>query len=298
MTEAVAAVLVVGGAALAALGSIGVLRFPDVLTRMHASTKAAGVGLIATTAAALLVTDGTSDILQLLLVVLLLFLTTALSTSVLARAAYNDPETPKRIDGGDDLAAAPQIERFTSPEGRGRPWFLALVLAGIWVVLYGTSTLGVIAAGIVVGSLVTAAMPRFWPVWPAGFLRPVAAIRFGVVFLRQFTASTLDVVVQLFKPVRSLHTRIVGVPLRLRTPTAVTLLMNAVTFSPGTIAIEACDGEVFVHALNAPEPERIVASVMALEERIGAGFAPYDRPTDTVDGDLGGSPGDPPPPTR
>ncbi len=297
MTEAVASVLLVAGAALGALGSIGVLRFPDALTRMHAATKAAGVGLIATTAAALLVTDGTTDVLLLLLVVLLLFLTTPLSTSVLARAAYNDPETPKRIDGGDDLAAARQIERFTTPEGRGRPWFLALVLAGIWVVLYGTATLGVIAAGILVGSLVTAAMPRFWPVWPAGFLKPVAAIRFGVVFLGQFTASTVDMVVQLLRPVRSLHTSVVGVPLRLRTPTAVTLLMNSVTFSPGTIAIEACDGQVFVHALNAPEPERIVASVKALEERIGAGFAPYDRPTDTIDGGLG-SPGDPPPPTR
>ena len=295
MTEAVAAVLVVVGAALATLGSIGVLRFPDVLTRMHASTKAAGVGLIATTAAALLITDGTTDVLLLLLVVLLLFLTTPLSTSVLARAAYNDPETPKRVDGGDDLAVAPQIERFTAPEGRGRPWFLALVLAGIWVALYGTVTLGVVLAGIVVGSLVTAAMPRFWPVWPTGFLRPVAAIRFGIVFLGQFTVSTADMVVQLVKPVRSLHTRVVGVPLRLRTQTAVTLLMNSVTFSPGTIAIEACDGEVFVHALNAPEPGRIVASVMALEERISAGFAPYEQPTDTVDR---GSPGDPPPPTK
>ena len=43
---------VVVGSVLMALGAFGLLRFPDVFTRMHAATKAATVGVIGTTAAA------------------------------------------------------------------------------------------------------------------------------------------------------------------------------------------------------------------------------------------------------
>lgn len=42
--DVIAGIAVVGGALLIALGSIGLLRFPDVFTRMHAATKAATVG--------------------------------------------------------------------------------------------------------------------------------------------------------------------------------------------------------------------------------------------------------------
>ena len=44
----VGTILIVIGAALSALGAIGVLRFPDVYTRLHAASKAGapGVGLI------------------------------------------------------------------------------------------------------------------------------------------------------------------------------------------------------------------------------------------------------------
>jgi multicomponent Na+:H+ antiporter subunit G len=44
----VGAILIVVGAALSALGAVGVLRFPDVYTRLHAASKAGapGVGLI------------------------------------------------------------------------------------------------------------------------------------------------------------------------------------------------------------------------------------------------------------
>ena len=44
----VGSILVIVGAALSALGALGILRFPDVYTRLHAASKAGapGVGLI------------------------------------------------------------------------------------------------------------------------------------------------------------------------------------------------------------------------------------------------------------
>jgi multicomponent Na+:H+ antiporter subunit G len=44
MTELVAAVLLLLGSALMLIAAIGVLRMPDLFTRMQASTKAASLG--------------------------------------------------------------------------------------------------------------------------------------------------------------------------------------------------------------------------------------------------------------
>ena len=45
MTDAVTAVVWLAGSAFALLAAIGVLRMPDVFTRMQASTKASTLGL-------------------------------------------------------------------------------------------------------------------------------------------------------------------------------------------------------------------------------------------------------------
>ncbi|MFP4696680.1 cation:proton antiporter, partial [Thiohalospira sp.] len=45
MTEALALLLAVAGAGFFLGGSLGLLRFPDVYTRLHALTKADNVGL-------------------------------------------------------------------------------------------------------------------------------------------------------------------------------------------------------------------------------------------------------------
>ncbi len=52
MLDVIAAVLAVAGVAFFVAGTIGLLRFPDVYTRLHALTKAdnVGVGLIAAAA--------------------------------------------------------------------------------------------------------------------------------------------------------------------------------------------------------------------------------------------------------
>ena len=49
-----AAVLVLGGSSLALTAAIGVVRFPDTLTRMHAATKPQVLGLLLVLAAIVL----------------------------------------------------------------------------------------------------------------------------------------------------------------------------------------------------------------------------------------------------
>ncbi|HVL84719.1 MAG TPA: monovalent cation/H(+) antiporter subunit G [Pseudonocardia sp.] len=81
-------ILLVVGSLLAMLAGLGVLRFPDPLSRLQAATKlqAAGVGLVLV-AAALVAEDG-GELAVLGLIVLALIITVPVLSQVVARAAY------------------------------------------------------------------------------------------------------------------------------------------------------------------------------------------------------------------
>lgn len=88
MNDLAAAVLLVAGGAFCAVAGIGLLRLPDVLVRMHASTKAGtlGVGLVVI-AAALHFADAEVAVKAILIVVFLL-LTAPVGAHLIGRAAY------------------------------------------------------------------------------------------------------------------------------------------------------------------------------------------------------------------
>lgn len=88
MIEVVVALLVVLGAGLVLLASLGLLRLPDLYTRMHASTKPATLG-VSLSVAALAVHAGDLGIgVRAVLIVLFFFLTAPVAAHRLARAAY------------------------------------------------------------------------------------------------------------------------------------------------------------------------------------------------------------------
>lgn len=88
MIELLISLLLIAGGAFAAVAGLGLLRLPDVLIRMHASTKAGtlGVGLIVIAVAAhkgdLLVTS------KAVLIIIFLLLTAPVAAHLIGRAAY------------------------------------------------------------------------------------------------------------------------------------------------------------------------------------------------------------------
>jgi multicomponent Na+:H+ antiporter subunit G len=84
----IAALLVLTGSGFAVLSAIGVLRLPDLYTRMHSASKAGlvGAGLILLAVAA--VSFDSAVALRAIIGLLFLVLTTPVSAHLLARAAY------------------------------------------------------------------------------------------------------------------------------------------------------------------------------------------------------------------
>lgn len=106
MVDLVSSALIVVGAAFSAVAGLGALRLHDVLTRMHAATKASTLALLLISCgAALRIGDG-SAALKLLLAVSLVFITAPIAAHLVGRAAYRAPRgVNARLGDIDELAA-------------------------------------------------------------------------------------------------------------------------------------------------------------------------------------------------
>ncbi|MDJ0782261.1 MAG: monovalent cation/H(+) antiporter subunit G [Desulfosarcinaceae bacterium] len=101
MTDLLLSVLLLLGGFFCLVAALGMLRLPDLLTRMHAATKAGtlGVGLLVLAAALYFAEIGMT--LRALTVALFIFLTAPVAAHLIGRAAYHAgvPLSPKtKID--------------------------------------------------------------------------------------------------------------------------------------------------------------------------------------------------------
>ncbi|HEX8861890.1 MAG TPA: monovalent cation/H(+) antiporter subunit G [Actinomycetes bacterium] len=112
------------GLAVMTLGVYGIVRFPDVYTQLHASSKAAFLGVSLLLVATAL-GGGPSIYARVVLIVALLSITTPVAAHAIAQAAYHQREpmhAPSAVDESGTMplpTATPP--RQSDPEGRTGP---------------------------------------------------------------------------------------------------------------------------------------------------------------------------------
>lgn len=111
--EYLAAALILAGALLTLLAAVGLIRFQDVHTRMHAATKPATLGLIVVLAGAALVFPGVNPVSKLTLVILLQFITAPVGAHLMGRAAFRSgaPLVPGTYLDDESAALRPDVRR-------------------------------------------------------------------------------------------------------------------------------------------------------------------------------------------
>ena len=88
--DIVAAVLVLAGSVLALTAAIGVVRFPDTLSRMHAATKPQVLGLLLVLAGAAIRLRGHPDVGMVLLTGLFTVITAPVVANRVGQLAYRE----------------------------------------------------------------------------------------------------------------------------------------------------------------------------------------------------------------
>lgn len=112
--DVVAMACMLAGASLCLLAGIGLVRLPDVLTRMHAATKPQVLGLLLVLVGAGLRLRSVIDVGTLVLVGVFQLLTVPVAAHMVGRAAYRTGRTDREHLVVDELGTSP--EEFT-----GRP---------------------------------------------------------------------------------------------------------------------------------------------------------------------------------
>jgi multicomponent Na+:H+ antiporter subunit G len=103
--DLVAAVFLVLGGFLSLAAGIGLGRFPDALSRLHAATKPQILGLIFVVLAIVLTSRSWSTLLIVLPVIVFQMLTAPISAHMVGRAGYRASNFRADLMTNDDLAA-------------------------------------------------------------------------------------------------------------------------------------------------------------------------------------------------
>ncbi|UCZ54449.1 monovalent cation/H(+) antiporter subunit G [Bacillus shivajii] len=108
MIEIVISIFIILGGFLSLLGSIGLLRFPDVYSRLHAATKSATLGVITIMIGTFLYFLVVENLFagKILLAILFVFLTAPVAGLMISRSAYNVGVKLWHKSGQDDLGEA------------------------------------------------------------------------------------------------------------------------------------------------------------------------------------------------
>ncbi|MFI7605391.1 monovalent cation/H(+) antiporter subunit G [Micromonospora sp. NPDC049366] len=100
----VGGLFVLAGAVLALAAGIGVLRFPDVLDRMHAATKPQTLGVLLLLAGVALRLRSPADVGMVALVALFQLATAPVAAQMIGRAAYRSGRVDRSLLDTDELA--------------------------------------------------------------------------------------------------------------------------------------------------------------------------------------------------
>nr|MDT0657067.1 monovalent cation/H(+) antiporter subunit G [Micromonospora sp. DSM 115978] len=104
LADALGAICLVLGASLSLAAGIGVLRFPDVLSRMHAATKPQVLGLLLILLGVALRLRSEPDLATLLLVGLFQLATAPVAAHMVGRTAYRAGRFRPELLTTDELA--------------------------------------------------------------------------------------------------------------------------------------------------------------------------------------------------
>jgi multicomponent Na+:H+ antiporter subunit G len=114
--DTAAAVFVVLGASLSLVAGVGILRFPDALSRLHAGTKPQVLGLICIVIAVALASRSWAAVLLLIPVVLFQLLTQPVAAHMIGRAGYRTKNLRTDLLVVDELAD--DVDRASAEQER------------------------------------------------------------------------------------------------------------------------------------------------------------------------------------
>jgi multicomponent Na+:H+ antiporter subunit G len=103
--DLISGVLILAGSALALTAAIGVVRFPDTLSRMHSATKPQTLGLLLVLSGAAVRLRGNVDVGMLILSAMFTLITSPVVANRVGQLAYREGNMHEDLVAVDELRA-------------------------------------------------------------------------------------------------------------------------------------------------------------------------------------------------
>lgn len=146
--------------------------------------------------------------------------------------------------------------------------FLTAFLVLIWMLLVNRFAWGSLVFAVMIGIIIPLMTEAYWPD-RASFSNPWKILGYVALVAADIIKANIEVaMIVLFKPSRNLRPAWITIPLRLKSPEAITVLAGTITLTPGTVSADLSqDGHaLLVHCLHAPDPEAVCADIKSRYE--------------------------------
>jgi len=134
---------------------------------------------------------------------------------------------------------------------------LNTLLAGVWAVLIGPFEPMNFAIGFVLAYAAIAVALGEKRKENAYLHKTLLCVRYALFFLRELAVANVRVAMLTLGPVQKLRPGIVAVPIEPMNDTALTMLANSVSLTPGTLSLDYSDDRstLFVHVMHMVDPD-------------------------------------------
>jgi multicomponent K+:H+ antiporter subunit E len=147
--------------------------------------------------------------------------------------------------------------------------FLTLLLTAVWILLQNKFSAGMLVFGLILGVVIPILTARWWTDRPHG-IRPLRTLAYVLLVIWDIVIANIQVAwIILTKSNASMSPAWVVVPLDLKEPEAITILMGTITLTPGTVSADLSDNGryLLVHALDTSDPDAVRDEIKARYER-------------------------------
>lgn len=147
-----------------------------------------------------------------------------------------------------------------------RSWALLVWLVVVWMALWEDISAANLLGGVAAAVILLRLFPRRSRE-RTGRLRPLAAARFLLYFLRKLVEASFVVSWEVVTPRNRINEAVVAIPIQGVSDALVTLVANAISLVPGTLTLEVDDhpATLYVHVLHLRDVEEVRREVQHLE---------------------------------
>ncbi|MFQ3308473.1 MAG: multicomponent Na+:H+ antiporter subunit E [Candidatus Nanohaloarchaea archaeon] len=129
-----------------------------------------------------------------------------------------------------------------------------------WIFVTGSFQIAGLISGLIIGISLAYEFRRFFPGEMHVHLYTLSAsLKFTGSFMKDLLISNITVACTVLSPSMPIKEGMLEYNTELRSPTAMTILANAITLTPGTLVVECreSDGKMLIHCLNSNKSDEI-----------------------------------------